>query len=103
MPNLRDPNAPRVRVTIDLTEEQAEFVDRFASYRNELALEQNGVELKVKWKRKLMTEDLVKNAITQENVDLELLHKALGPFPGTKAEMKEYAKHAKAWLAKRGK
>lgn len=106
MPPPKDPNAPTCRVTVDLSEDEGLFVDQLAAYRNALAFEQNGKELKVKWKRKLMTEDLVTNQIVQQRIDLALLFKAVGPFPSDPEDevvMREYAKRANAWLSKRAK
>lgn len=102
VPTPRNPNDPRIRVNIDLSDVETGFVDHYAVYRNAVALEQ-GEPLHVKWKRKSITESLISNQIAQERKDLAKMFKAIGPWPETEAEMREYAKRAIAWRSKQGK
>lgn len=106
MPPLRNPNDPTIRVTIELTPEQASFVDRFSAYLNALFYVENEKKLRVQWKRKSTSESFVDNQVTAQSVEMKAMFKAIGEIPAAESdseEMLEYAKKAASWKKKRAK
>ncbi len=99
----RDPSEPLTRVSVDLSKDEAAFVDRFATYKNAMAVVQNET-LRVKWKRKSIAENLLSNQVKAQQWEMRAIFKACGPLPsGGMKEMVEYVEKVLAWQAKRTK
>lgn len=106
MPTPRNPNDPTKRVTIELTPEQASFVDRYSAYLNALYFVQNDKRMRVQWKRKSTSESFVDNQVTAQSLEMKAMFRAIGEIPaaaGDSDEMLEYAKKADSWKKKRSK
>lgn len=99
VPAPRNPNDPASRVTIDVPEDQVDFIDRFVLYKNELEKPP-----RVQWKRKSVVESLVAAAVAElQTKQMKRMIRALGPLPKTEEEMVEYVKRAKGWRERQGK
>lgn len=95
---------PKTRITIELPTEHAEFLDKYAAYRNAVAAAQ-GIRLRKRIKRKSYIESVVELQVSGLVGQLSEMVTALGPLPSADDEhaMEKYAKRVVAWMAKSSK
>lgn len=86
-------------ITVHLSERDAEFLERYAAYRNKLA-EARGEKLKAQFSRKSMGEKLLAAQIKAIRDSLREMMKELGELPPKKApDALKYAKRAKDFIS----
>lgn len=90
-----------VPITVHLSTDDAEFLERYAAYRNNLA-DTRGDRLKARWSRKSMAESFLTAQVRAIRRQLDQMLNDLGDLPPKKsAEAAKYAKRAAEWAAKR--
>lgn len=96
-----------VPFTIDLPREDAEFLERYAVYRNKLAdLElADETDKKVKrgqtWTRKSLSEWLLRGEVEALRQQASAMEKAIGPIPDGDEAAAKYAARAFEWKKKK--
>lgn len=90
------------RITLDIPRSDADFLHRYADYRNALA-KVLGERLKRVWTRKTLGEALFEKKISDEIKELREMVEACGeiPPPGDSDAMIAYAKKVVAWTERR--
>ena len=68
------------RTTIDVTEGDSEFLERYASYRNALAVVQDK-KLKMQWSKKSLVESFVSTQCDAARSQLAEMFRACGQLP----------------------
>lgn len=97
-----------MRLTLEIPESDAVFLDQFAAYRNALAKVQ-GKNLRRQWSRKRMAESLLAVQVDAARHQLAEMFAACGPFPALTGDskkdaeaMEKFARSVLKWDAKHG-
>lgn len=96
-----------VRVTLEVSEGDASFLEAYARYRNALAKVQSK-RVRRQWSRKMLAESFVAAQCDQARHQLQEMFAAIGPFPDpddkntTPEDFERYAKKVLAWDKKHG-
>lgn len=104
-------NPETKRLALDMPREDVDFLDRFASYSNEVDVLENR-QRRRKWRRKSIAERLLSAQVTTIRAQLQAIITQLGPLPAAPddeddektqrektAAMAKYAKAALAFAA----
>lgn len=97
-----DENEAVVRVTLDIRERDADFLERYAKYRNKLS-EARKIRRIRKWNRKSMAESQIAEKCDALREQMGGMFEALGELPSADAgeeEIERYVRRVLAWEKK---
>lgn len=90
-----------IPITVHLSTDDAEFLERYAAHRNHLA-DAREERLKARWSRKSMAESLLTAQVKAIRAQLATMMSELGELPPKKAAgAAKYAERANEWAKKR--